>query len=305
MGRSTASSSAKSTRGPLPLAAPVSNPKLRQKVGTDGDSIDCGGEPSPASDAVNGKQQQGGLRQESGGIGGATPLGGDAPAAPAAASLAGLRSPGTSLFRRAAAGAAPGSGVVDRAGGVASSSHGEASGGAAGGNSGGRSLATGEEIVAGRRRRSEAGVKGGRAGAVAAAAVNATPGAGSLPRPRDEEEGSAARGIRLFEAVPSPSISLLGRPPPDAAGGPGAETVEAGTGRGVTGATVVDGAGLRDAAGGNDDGRELAAGGERDGDEEAGDGGMGGVEMAAQMGVHPRGRDADTPEESDTETVQR
>lgn len=310
MGRSTASSSAKSTRGPPPLAAPVSNRKSCPKVGTDSAGIDRGVEPSPASGDSHGKHQQG-LLQGSGGIGGATPPGGDAPPhPPAAASLAGLASPGTSLFRRAAAGAAPGSGGVDRVCGVASSSYGEASGGDAGGDSGGRSLATGEKVVGSRRGGSDAGVKGGRA--AAAATVNTTPGVGqgagggSLSRPCDEEQGSTAPAIRLFEAVPSPSISLLGRPPPDAAvGRAGAETVAAGTGPGMAGA-VVDGAGLRDAArGGDDGGRDLAAGGERDGNEEAGEGETGRVEVAAQVGVHPRGKDADTSEESDTETVQR
>ncbi|CAM9224105.1 unnamed protein product, partial [Ectocarpus sp. 12 AP-2014] len=311
MGRSTASSSAKSTRGPPPLAAPMSTRESCPKVGTDTAGIDRGVEPSPASGDSHGKRQQG-LLQGRGGIGGATPPGGDAPPhLPAASSLAGLASPGTSLFRRAAAGAAPGSGVVDRGCGVASSSCGEASGGDAGGDSGGRSLAAGEKVVGGRRGGSDAGPKGGRA-AAASATVNTTPGGGqgagggSLLRPCDEEEGSAAPAIRLFEAVPSPSISLLGRPPPDASvGRAGAETVAAGTGPGVAGA-VVDGVGLRDAArGGDDGGRDLAAGGERDGDEEAGEGETGGVEVAAQVGVHPRGKDAETPEDSDTETVQR
>ncbi|CBJ26768.1 expressed unknown protein [Ectocarpus siliculosus] len=308
MGRSTASSSAKSTRGPPPLAAPVSNRKLCPKVGTDSAGIDRDVEPSRASGGSHGKHQQG-LLQGNGGIGGATPPGGDAPHhPPVAASLPGLASPGTSLFRRAAAGAVPGSSVVDRAGGVASSSHGNAGAGDTGGDSGGRRLATGEKVVGGRRGGSDAGVKGGRA----AATLNTTPGGGqgagvvSLPRPCDEEEGSTAPAIRLFEAVPSPSTSLLGRPPPDAAvRGAGAETVAAGTGPGVAGA-AVDGAGLRDAArGGDDGGRDLAAAGERDGDEEAGEGETGGMEVAPQVGGHPRGNDADTAEESDTETVQR
>ncbi|CAN0091669.1 unnamed protein product [Ectocarpus sp. 6 AP-2014] len=297
MGRSTASSSAKSTRGPPPLAAPLSNRKPCPKVGTDSAGIDRGVEPSPASGDSHGKHQQG-LLQGSGGIGGATPPGGDAPHhTPVAASLPGLASPGTSLFRRAAAGAVTGSGVVDRAGGVASSSHGKASAGDTGGDSGGRSLATGEKVVGGRRGRSDAGVKGGRAAATVVM---------SLPRPCDEEEGSTAPAIRLFEAVPSPSTSLLGRPPPDAAvRGAGAETAAAGTGPGVAGA-AVDGAGLRDAArGGDDGGRDLSAADEREGDEEAGEGETGGMEVAPQAGVHPRGDDADTAEESDTETVQR
>ncbi|CAN0351227.1 unnamed protein product, partial [Ectocarpus fasciculatus] len=74
MGRSTASSSAKSIRGPRPLAAPVPSRKTCPKVGgTERDGIDRGVEPSPASDAAHGKQLQEGLPQESGGIGGATP----------------------------------------------------------------------------------------------------------------------------------------------------------------------------------------------------------------------------------------